>query len=176
MSQPHVGGGATAPSNSDFGATTISSGAPAGGVASAPPGSTTDGAVPSLGAEPKGRSARSRGPRRARLQLRHVNPLTVLRFSCVLAVALFFVWMIVIGVLYGILDTAGVIKKVNDTVTTINGPGSNAPVTSGIVFGGAAIIGVINIVLFVALSTVGSVIYNLCADLVGGIEITLSER
>jgi hypothetical protein len=31
-------------------------------------------------------------------------------------------------------------------------------------------------VLFVALSTVGSVIYNLCADLVGGVEITLSER
>ena len=37
------------------------------------------------------------------------------------------------------------------------------------------IIGVINIVLFIALSTVGSMIYNLCADLVGGVEITLSE-
>ena len=90
--------------------------------------------------------------------------------------ALFFVWMIVIGLLFGILDAAGVIKKVNDTITTINGPGSKAPVSAGIVFGGAAIIGVIDIVLFVALSTVGSVIYNLCADLVGGIEITLSER
>jgi hypothetical protein len=108
--------------------------------------------------------------------VRHINPLTVLRFSCVLAVALFFVWMIVVGVLFGILDTAGVISKVNDTVTTINGPGSNAPVTPGIVFGGAAIVGVINIVLFVALVTVGSLVYNLCADLVGGIEITLSER
>ena len=43
-------------------------------------------------------------------------------------------------------------------------------------FGGAAIIGVINIVLFIALTTIGAVIYNLCADLVGGIEITLSER
>jgi hypothetical protein len=48
-------------------------------------------------------------------------------------------------------------------------------VTAGVVFGGAAIIGAVNIVLFVALTTVGSVIYNLCADLVGGIEITLSE-
>ena len=68
------------------------------------------------------------------------------------------------------------IDKINDTVTTINGAGSKAPVTAGIVFGGAAIIGVMNIVLFIALSTVGSVVYNLCADLVGGIEITLSER
>jgi hypothetical protein len=79
-------------------------------------------------------------------------------------------------VLFGVLDAAGVIQKINDTVTTINGPGSTEPVTAGIVFGGAAIIGVVNIILFIALSTIGAVIYNLCADLVGGIEITLSER
>ena len=125
---------------------------------------------------PQGRSSRSRGPRRARLQLRHISPLTVLKFSCVLAIALFFVWLIVVGVLYGVLDAAGVISKVNDTVVQLNGSGSKPPITSGIVFGGAAIIGVVNIVLFVALTTIGSVIYNLCADLVGGIEITLSER
>jgi hypothetical protein len=118
---------------------------------------------------------RPRGPRRARLQLRHVNPWTVLKFSCVLSIALFFVWLIVVGVLFGVLDAAGVIGKINDTVTTINGAGSKEPVTAGIVFGGAAIIGVINIVLFIALTTIGSVIYNLCADLVGGIELTLSE-
>jgi len=109
------------------------------------------------------------------LQLRHINPWTVLKFTCVLSIALFFVWLIVVGVLYGVLDAAGVIAKINDTVTTINGSGSTAPVTAGVVFGGAAIIGVVNIVLFIALSTVGSVVYNLCADLVGGIELTLSE-
>ena len=122
------------------------------------------------------RGARYRGPRRARLQLRHISPLTVLKFSCVLAIALFFVWLIVIGVLYGVLDAAGVISNVNDTVVKINGSGSKPPITAGVVFGGAAIIGVVNIVLFVALTTIGSVIYNLCADLVGGVEITLSER
>jgi hypothetical protein len=121
------------------------------------------------------RVGRSRGPRRARLQLRHINPWTVLKFSCVLAIALFFVWLIVVGILFGILDAAGVVGKVNDTVTTINGAGSKAPVTAGVVFGGAALVGVINVVLFIALSTVGSIIYNLCADLVGGVEITLSE-
>ncbi len=125
---------------------------------------------------PTGRGARNRGPRRARLQLRHISPLTVLKFSCVLAIALFFVWLIIVGVLYGVLDAAGVLQKVNDTVVQLNGSGSKPPITAGIVFGGAAIIGVINIVLFVALTTIGSVIYNLCADLVGGIEITLSER
>jgi len=121
-------------------------------------------------------SSRPRGPRRARLQLRHINPWTVLKFSCVLSIALFFVWLIVVGVLYGVLDGAGVINKINDSYTTIQGGSAKAPVTAGIVFGSAAIIGVVNIVLFIALSTVGSVVYNLCADLVGGVEITLSER
>ena len=119
---------------------------------------------------------RASGPRRARLQVRHVNPWTVLKFSCVVSVVLFFVWLIMIAVLYLILDAAGVIGKINDTVTTINGNGSNAPITPGIVFGAAAIVGVVNIVLFIALSTIGSVVYNLCADLVGGVEVTLSER
>ena len=99
----------------------------------------------------------------------------MLKFCCVLSIALFFVWLIVVGVLFGVLDAAGIIGKINDTVVQLNGPGSKAPVTAGIVFGGAAIIGVVNIVLFMALSTVGSVVYNLCADLVGGVEITLSE-
>ncbi len=122
------------------------------------------------------RAARARGPRRARLQLRHIDPWTVLKFSCVLSIALFFVWMIVVGVLYGVLDGAGIIDKINNAVTTLQAGNAQPPIRASIVFGGAAIIGVVNIVLFIALSTVGSVVYNLCADLVGGIEVTLSER
>lgn len=175
-------------STSDFGATTIS-GTPASTTATeqrgaagstSKPGDTNfrpAGASSSAqSAAGAARPARARGPRRARLQLRHISPLTVLKFSCVLAIALFFVWLIVIGVLYGILDAAGVVDSVNSAYTNLSGPGTKAPITAGIVFGGAAIIGVVNIILFVALTTIGSVIYNLCADLVGGVEITLSER
>jgi hypothetical protein len=160
-------------------------GAPAGGPkpSGSPPGPNTAlGQAPAPGPIPNAagphktnRTDRLRGPRRARLQLRHINPWTVLKFSCVLSIALFFVWLIVVGVLFGILDAAGVVGKINDSVVLINGSGSKAPVTAGIVFGGAAIIGVVNIVLFIALSTIGSVVYNLCADLVGGVELTLSE-
>ncbi|MGI8760932.1 MAG: DUF3566 domain-containing protein [Jatrophihabitantaceae bacterium] len=177
-----------APPAGDFGATTVSGTPRAKGEAASgrAPASPSAGAAPDAPRVPQApkpppeaqapRGIRPRGPRRARLQLRHINPWTVLKFSCVLSIALFFVWLIVVGVLYGVLDTAGVIGKINDTITTINGAGSQAPVTAGIVFGGAAIIGVIDIVLFIALSTIGSVVYNLCADLVGGIELTLSER
>ena len=192
---PYVGqkaGHAVTP-DSEFGAATVSGGPSAARHAGAGAPTATVPAVPAAPAaadsfaaahapspsptpiSKPSRTERARGPRRARLQLRHINPWTVLKFTCVLSIALFFVWLIAVGVLYGVLDAAGVIAKINDTVTTINGSGSTAPVTAGVVFGGAAIIGVVNIVLFIALSTVGSVVYNLCADLVGGIELTLSE-
>jgi hypothetical protein len=196
MTQSPYGGTASpsyspsSPQSTEFGATTIS-GSPGTSTTtndrpSAPPATPPAQPPAAAGQPPVGqpsdaaarasRSARGRGPRRARLQLRHISPLTVLKFSCVLAIALFFVWLILVGVLYGVLDAAGVIENVNHAYGTLNGPGTKPPVTAGIVFGGAAIVGVVNIILFVALSTIGSVIYNLCADLVGGIEITLSER
>jgi hypothetical protein len=129
-------------------------------------------------ARPSRRAGRAgRQPRRARLTLSHLNVYSIFKFSCVLAIALFFVWLIMVGVLYGILDVSGVFGKVNDTVHTISGDGkTNDVVTGSLVFGGAIIIGVVNIVLFIALSTIGAMVYNLCADLVGGAEVTLSER
>jgi hypothetical protein len=127
-----------------------------------------------------GRSRQAKGvrqPRRARLTLSHINVYSVFKFSCVLAIALFFVWLIMIGVLYGILDVAGVFSQVNETVQTISGDERTGDVITGsLVFGAAIIIGAVNIVLFIALSTIGAMIYNLCADLVGGTEVTLSER
>jgi hypothetical protein len=136
----------------------------------------------SKGTRPKGRSGRDggRGPRRARLQLRHIDTWSALKISLVLSIALFFIWMVAVGVLYGVLNALGVFETLNDLfgqVGSVSGSKSTGDViTPGVVFGGAAIIGAINIVLLTALCTVGTFIYNLCADLVGGLEITLSER
>ena len=102
---------------------------------------------------------------------------SVFKFSCVLAIALFFVWLIMVGVLYGVLDVAGLFAKINKTVHTITGDNNTKDVVTGsLVFGGAIIIGAVNIVLLIAMTTIGSMVYNLCADLVGGAEVTLSER
>jgi Transmembrane domain of unknown function (DUF3566) len=140
-------------------------------------------------AEPAGKAARGsrgparssgRGPRRARLQLRHIDTWSALKISLVLSIALFFIWMVAVGVLYGVLSALGVFDTLNDLFGQLgSASGSEAAgdvVTPGVVFGGAAIIGAINIVLLTALCTVGTFIYNLCSDLVGGLELTLSER
>jgi hypothetical protein len=122
-----------------------------------------------------------RGPRRASLQVKRIDPWSVLKLAFVLSVALFFVWLVAVGVLYGVLDGMGVWDRVNGTYNefaqnTSAGSSSSPLITASRVFGIAAIIGAINIVLFTALATVGSFVYNVSADLAGGLEITLAER
>jgi len=107
-----------------------------------------------------------------------VDPWSALKISLVLSVVLFFVWMVAVGILYGVLNGLGVFDAINETVGTLGGEESSGEdlITSGLIFGGAALIGAINIVLMTALATITTYIYNLCADLVGGLEITLTER
>ena len=122
-----------------------------------------------------------RGPRRASLQVKRFDPWSVLKLSLVLGVAMFFVWLVAVGVLYTVLDGMGVWDKLNGTYSSlVGGEGANASseplISAGRVFGIAAILGAINIVLVSALATVSAFIYNVSADLAGGLEVTLSER
>ncbi len=120
-----------------------------------------------------------RGPRRASLQVKRVDPWSVLKLALVLSVALFFVWLVAVGVLYGVLNGMGVWDKINNTANDLlqgNEPSGDPLISAGRVFGVAAIVGAVNIVLFTALATVGAFVYNVSADLAGGLEVTLSER
>lgn len=122
-----------------------------------------------------------RGPRRASLQIKRFDPWSVLKLSLVLGVALFFIWLVAVGVLYTVLEGMGVWDQINGTYTSLVqgevSEGAGDPfITAPRVFGIAAIVGAINIVLISALTTVSAFIYNVSADLAGGLEVTLSER
>ncbi|SDM84162.1 Transmembrane protein of unknown function [Geodermatophilus siccatus] len=163
---------------------------PATGAQPATGTQAATGARPAPGAQPATGAAKAssgdgggkaaRGPRRARLQLRHIDTFSALKISLVLSIAMFFIWMVAVGLLYGILSGLGVFETLNDLFGQLGsasgGDGGSEVITPGIVFGGAAVIGAINIVLMTALCTVAAFIYNMCSDLVGGLEVTLSER
>ncbi|WP_420881932.1 DUF3566 domain-containing protein, partial [Rhodococcus sp. (in: high G+C Gram-positive bacteria)] len=115
-------------------------------------------------------------PLRATVQLRRIDPWSTLKVSLVISVALFFVWMVAVGLLYLVLDGMGVWDRLNNAFTEFTTDSSGGGlVTSGQVFGYSALIGVMNVVLFTALATIGSFIYNLCSDLVGGVQVTLAD-
>lgn len=126
-------------------------------------------------------AAASRGPRRARLHLKRIDPWSVMKFAFAVSLVLFIVMVVATTVLYLALDTMGVFESVNKTLTSLIGSsgekgGFNLQITAKGVIGIAALLGVVNMVLFTALSTLGAFIYNVCSDLVGGIEVTLSEK
>lgn len=139
-------------------------------------------------AEPSTRSAArtqvghrpARGPVRASMQIRRVDPWSALKVSLVLSVALFFVWMIAVAFLYLVLGGMGVWSKLNsnvgDLLTSASGSSGGELVSSGTIFGGAALVGLVNIVILTAMATAGAFIYNLTTDLVGGVEVTLADR
>jgi hypothetical protein len=56
-----------------------------------------------------------------------------------------------------------------------NGVNAKAWFSASRVLGYTALLGSLNIVLITAMSTIGSVIYNLTSRLVGGVEVTLRE-
>jgi hypothetical protein len=126
-------------------------------------------------------SAASRGPRRARLNLKRIDPWSVMKFAFAVSVVLFIVIVVATSVLYLALDAMGVFSSVNDSLgDLVNAGGGQSTdgfqiTARGVIFS-SALIGLVNVVLFTALATLGAFVYNVCADLVGGIELTLAER
>lgn len=156
--------GAPAPASASAG-TQLPQGAPA---------PTTAGSAPRRRARPT-----KRPPRLASLQLKRIDPWTVLKISLVVSIVMFFVWMIAVGILYLVLNGMGVWTQVNETYQTLSTSGASegaALITPARVFIVAGVVGAINIVLFTLLATVAAFIYNAAAGMAGGVELTLSER
>jgi Transmembrane domain of unknown function (DUF3566) len=140
-----------------------------------PIGRPTARPIPPIPARPQ------RAPRKASLQLRRFDPWSVFKLILVLSVAMFLIWLVAVGVLYGILNGMGVWDNLNGTwndLASVNeAEGSGEPlISAGRVFGISAVVGAVNVVLFTAFGTVLAFVYNVSADLAGGIEVTLSER
>jgi hypothetical protein len=120
-----------------------------------------------------------RGPRRARLVIKHIDPWTVMKISFVVSIVMLAVIVVAVAVIYGVLGKMGVWTQINTLVNevspTTTSTALHSPLSASRVVGIAAVIGAINVVLLTALSTLGAAIYNLISDLVGGVEVTLTD-
>ncbi len=122
--------------------------------------------------------------RRARLVVRRVDPWSVLKFALLFSLCLLIVFVVAVAALYYALDALGVFDSLNQFFREFTQAGSDGQETGGFevtfsagtIIGGAAVIGAINVVIITAISTLGAFLYNLCSDIVGGIEVTLAER
>lgn len=122
--------------------------------------------------------------RKAHLTVSRVEPWSVMKFSFVVSLVCFIVLFVAVAVIYATLSMLGVFDEMTKMVTALmEGDGGESELglnpadwfSPGRVLGYTGVVGALNVVLITALATVGAMVYNLVADLVGGVDVTLSE-
>jgi hypothetical protein len=116
--------------------------------------------------------------RRARVALTRIDPWSIMKLAFVLSIALVVVMLVAASVLWLVLDATGVFDQLNTTLVTITGTNDlrlQEIVSLGRVLGIGSVLGVIDIVLLTALSTLAAFLFNLSTGLVGGIDVVLTE-
>jgi hypothetical protein len=117
--------------------------------------------------------------RRVRLTVSRVDPWSVMKISFLISVAIGIALVVMVAVLWLILDGMGVFTSVNRTISDVAGSTSTFDLMDYIalprVLSLAVVIGVIDVILLTALSTLAAFLYNVCSSLVGGVQLTLSD-
>lgn len=145
-----------------------------GSVATATGDETT--AVPPL---PQGTARRTR---KARLRLSQVDPWSVMKTAFLFSIAAGIVLWVATGIIWAVISASGMFNEINKMVgDIIQTPGDDSPfriqdyIGATKIMGTAALIAVIDVVIFTALATLGAFLYNLASGMIGGLEVTLAE-
>ena len=129
--------------------------------------------------------ARTRGARqarRARLRISRVDPWSVMKTALLLGVAMWIILIVSTWIIFTVLDKTGLYQAINDTVGLIfNAQGSDNPfnikeyINTTRATALAALVGAVDVILITALATIFAFLYNLTANVMGGIEVTMAE-
>ncbi len=131
-------------------------------------------------AKPKVGTARR--TRKARLRLSRVDPWSVMKTALLFSIAAGIILVVATYGVWSVLNASGLFEAVNDMVkSVVSTPGDTTPfrieeyVNTQKIIGVAALIAVVDVLIFTALATLGSFLYNLAATVLGGLEVTLAE-
>jgi hypothetical protein len=110
----------------------------------------------------------------------HVEPWSVTRLAFVVSVAMMIVAVVAVSIFWIVLNVTGVWGQINDSVTSVlSDDGGSFDIKDylgfGRMFGLTLVLSAINVVLMTALATIGAHLYNLAAQLLGGLEVTFSD-
>jgi Transmembrane domain of unknown function (DUF3566) len=126
-----------------------------------------------------GSAAVGGGPRSVRLTVAGLDPWSVLKLSFLLSVAIGIAMVIASVVLWSVLNGMGVFDQINRVALDITGTENRFNIYKyvglGRVVSLSTVLGVVNVVLMTALSTLGAFLYNLGSGLVGGLHVTLTD-
>lgn len=133
-------------------------------------------------AAPKAKSSSLRRTRKARLRSSRVDPWSVMKTSFLFSIAFGIMFWIATSVLWYVITSSGLFEAINAAIVNIiSNPGNTETwriedyINGNKVLGIAALLAVINVVISTALGTLAAFLYNLSANILGGLELTLAE-
>jgi hypothetical protein len=113
--------------------------------------------------------------RQARVVIRKVRPWSVLKFSLLFYLCVMTVIMGALVILYGVLGAIGALDSVTELIQDLFAD-RTFEINGDWLFSRGLVIGVGMVVLWTLINVFVAFLYNLISDIVGGIEVTLSER
>jgi hypothetical protein len=128
--------------------------------------------------EVTGGGAEARTPRQTKVVLSQIQPWSVFKFSLLFYFCLMLVFLFALLILYWVLSLIGVLDSLSNLLTTI-GLGSRK---TGFQFNGFYIFsrmflfGLVGVLVWSLVNLFVALLFNLVSDVVGGINLTLSER
>ena len=124
----------------------------------------------------------SRRTRKARLRVARVDPWSVMKTVFLFSVSFGIMGWVATYLLWQVLLASGLFDALNNAIAEVMSSPSNTEgfriedyVSANKVLGVAALLAVINTVITTALGTLGAFLYNLSANILGGLELTLAE-
>lgn len=122
------------------------------------------------------------GPRRVRLSLTRVDPLSVMKVSFLVSVAVGIMMIVAAAFVWFMLDAMHVFSTIKELVGAVMDTEDNAysalleymKFTRSVAM--ATVVAVVNVVLSTAMATIGAFLYNVIASLVGGVHLTLADE
>lgn len=159
--------------------------APPASVAGGGEGSTSgrDGAgVERSSAGSTAKSSTLRRTRKARLRLSRLDPWSVMKTAFLFSIAAGIMLVVAVYVVWTVIGESSLFDSINEIVkSVVSTPGDTTPfliqeyVNTQKVMGVTALLACVDVIIFTALATLASFLYNLAATMLGGLEVTLAE-
>lgn len=127
------------------------------------------------GDERRPRRSRASRSRQARVVIRKVGPWSVLKLSLLFYLCIMAVIMGALMILYGLLGAIGALDSVTRLIRDLFAD-PDFEIHGDWLFSRGLTIGIAMVILWSLINVFVAFLYNLISDIVGGIEVTLSER
>jgi hypothetical protein len=114
--------------------------------------------------------------RRVRRTLKRVSPLSVLRLSLFYYTIFLFVWLGFVAVVFWMVQATGAFDAWNEVSDIFFKQWKDVEITLSLVEKWALFIGIVGVIVGSIINAFLAFLYNLGADILGGLEVTFVER